>query len=107
MHVVRTLQLEEGMITALPVKTKDGQFVADAGVSPTHHLIAQINSCGIPSIEIQDDEPAAAEVPETAKAPRLRKHLIFQREMHRILHIPRELRVPPVFSVSSLNIQRL
>ena len=37
MHVVRTLQLEEGMITALPVKTKDGQFVADAGVSLTHH----------------------------------------------------------------------
>ncbi len=69
MHVVRTLQLEEGMITALPVKTKDGQFVADAGVSLTHHLIAQINSCGIPSIEIQDDEPAAAEVPETSKAP--------------------------------------
>lgn len=64
MHVVRTLQLEEGMITALPIKTKDGQLVADAGTSLTQHLIAQINSYGIPEVQIQDDEPADTPTPE-------------------------------------------
>ncbi|MDE6981374.1 MAG: HD domain-containing protein [Lachnospiraceae bacterium] len=72
MHVVKTLQLEEGMITALPVKTQDGQLVADAGIPLTQHLIAQMNSYGIPSVQIQDDEPAEASVtdkgPETDEA---------------------------------------
>lgn len=68
MHVVRTLQLEEGMVTALPIKTQDGQLVADAGVSLTQHLIAQLNSYGIPSVQIQDDEPAEVPAAEAKTA---------------------------------------
>lgn len=68
MHVVRTLQLEEGMITALPIKTQDGQLVADAGAAIDQHIIAQLNSYGIPEVQIQDDEPAEAPAPEVKQS---------------------------------------
>ena len=35
MQIIKTTQLEEGMVTALPVKTKHGQLIINDGVSLT------------------------------------------------------------------------
>lgn len=69
MQTVKTTRLEEGMVTALPVKTKHGQLIVEDGVTLTDQLIARISFYGIDYIKIEgDEEPAAkpAETPDTS-----------------------------------------
>ena len=54
MQIIKTSQLKQGMVTALPVVTKQGQLIADEGVTLTDALIARIHFYGIDSIQIQD-----------------------------------------------------
>lgn len=66
MQIIKTTQLEEGMVTALPVKTKHGQLIINDGVSLTDQLIARISFYGIPSVPIEGDA-VEAPAPEAQK----------------------------------------
>lgn len=67
MQVVKTTKLEEGMVTALPVKTKHGQLIVDEGVTLTNQLIARISFYGIDCIRIEGEpEPEPASATETS-----------------------------------------
>lgn len=63
MRVVKTSQLEEGMVTALPVKTKHGQLIVSQGVILDEQLIARISFYGIDCIRIEGEE----EIPKKKK----------------------------------------
>lgn len=72
MRIVKTTKLEEGMITALPVKTKHGQLIVNEGVALTDQLIARISFYGIDCIRIEEDEPneeVLQEAPKEEPAP--------------------------------------
>jgi len=68
MRVVKTVQLEEGMIAAAPVKTKHGQLVVDAGMPLTDQLIARISFYGIDNIRVEGDEPSDSQGTEDSNA---------------------------------------
>lgn len=55
MKILKTIRLEEGMVTALPVKTKHGQLIVDEGVVLTDQLIARISFYGIDCIQIDEN----------------------------------------------------
>lgn len=69
MQTIKTTRLEEGMVTALPVKSKHGQLIVNDGVTLTDQLIARISFYGISSIQVEDvpepeEEPVPAANPE-------------------------------------------
>ncbi len=65
MEIVKTTRLEEGMVTALPVKTKHGQLIVNEGVTLTEQLIARISFYGIDCIRIEgDSEPESVTIPQ-------------------------------------------
>lgn len=79
MRIVKTTQLEPGMITANPVTTKRGQLIVNEGIELTSQLIARISFYGIDCIRIDapelkpekkadQAEPSAAKQPSPAEA---------------------------------------
>ncbi len=54
MQTIQTTQLKDGMVTALPVLTKHGQLIVDAGITLSNPLITRIRFYGIDSIQIHD-----------------------------------------------------
>ena len=71
MQTVKTTRLEEGMVTALPVKTKHGQLIVEDGVTLTDQLIARISFYGIDYIKIEgDDTPAPKKEVPAAPIPK-------------------------------------
>lgn len=52
MQIVKTTKLEEGMVTATPVKTKHGQLIVNEGVTLTSQLIGRISFYGIDCVRI-------------------------------------------------------
>lgn len=69
MKVVKTTKLEEGMVTAVPIKTKHGQLVVNNGVTLTDQLIARISFYGIDCIRIEG-EPEVTEPAPKVSAPK-------------------------------------
>lgn len=53
MQTIKTLQLQEGMVTAVPVKSKHGQIIVDEGVVLTDTLIARISFYGIDYVQVE------------------------------------------------------
>lgn len=80
MQIVKTTQLEPGMITAVPVKTKRGQLIVNEGMELTSQLIARISFYGIDCVRIdapdlvepkKEEEPNIKEsTPSKSLAPR-------------------------------------
>lgn len=70
MQIVKTTRLEEGMVTAAPVKSRHGQLIVDEGVTLTDQLIARISFYGIDCIRIDgdpvEDESDSGQTPEPA-----------------------------------------
>lgn len=67
MQIVKTTNLEEGMVTVLPVKTKHGQLIVDKGIALTEQLIARISFYGIDCIRVDENslpkaKPSSASV---------------------------------------------
>lgn len=56
MKLVKTIQLEVGMITAKPVKTKHGQLIVSEDTPLTDQLIARISFYGIDHIYVEGEE---------------------------------------------------
>lgn len=66
MEIIKTRDLEEGMVTAFPVTTKHGQLIVDEGVPLTNQLIARISFYGIDCIRVETSarQATAAPVPK-------------------------------------------
>lgn len=67
MQIVKTTRLEEGMVTATPVKSKHGQLIVDEGVTLTDQLIARISFYGVDCIRI-DGNPVEDEFTDSESA---------------------------------------
>lgn len=86
MQMIKTDQLKKGMVTAVPVVTKNGQLIVSEGVILTDPLISSIRFYSIDAIQIQDHEepsPAAAEsVFEPTYLERVKGYAEFQNLQH-------------------------
>ncbi len=69
MRIIKTTKLEEGMVAAMPVKTKHGQLIVDEGAVLTNQLIARISFYGIDCIRIEGEEPQEAPIVEKQPEP--------------------------------------
>lgn len=63
MKIIKTKDLEEGMVTASPVTTKHGQIIVDKGTSLTNQLIARISFYGIDCIRVETDSDQEPSTP--------------------------------------------
>lgn len=82
MQTIKTTQLKEGMITALPVMTKRGLIIVGGGITLSDSLIARISFYGIDHIEIEEyhepDAIAALQQTEPTYSQRVKNSLEFQ-----------------------------
>ncbi len=70
MQIVKTTRLEEGMVTAAPVKSKGGQLIVEEGVPLTDQLIARISFHGIDCIRIEGDAAAESDSSPSQSTPK-------------------------------------